>query len=60
MSVQDFMENGLVKLDNNIQERVKKASLNGNALRYVCVIEGSRFSLHSLQLFILSWKNSLQ
>ncbi|GLU11768.1 hypothetical protein SLE2022_284900 [Rubroshorea leprosula] len=42
MSVQDFMENGLIKLDNNIQERVKKASLNGNVLRYVCVIDGSR------------------
>ncbi|TYH80913.1 hypothetical protein ES332_D03G165100v1 [Gossypium tomentosum] len=42
MSVEDFLNGGVVKLDNNIEERVKKASLNGNVLRYVCVIEGAR------------------
>ncbi|KAF3962288.1 hypothetical protein ACB098_08G087100 [Castanea mollissima] len=42
MSVEDFLDNGLLLLDKDIQERVKKASLNGNVLRYVCVIEGSR------------------
>ncbi|OMO67526.1 Homoserine dehydrogenase, catalytic [Corchorus capsularis] len=42
MSVEDFLNSGLVKLDNNIEERVRKASLNGNVLRYVCVIEGTR------------------
>ncbi|KAK9999157.1 hypothetical protein SO802_018760 [Lithocarpus litseifolius] len=42
MSVEDFLDNGLLLLDKDIQERVNKASLNGNVLRYVCVIEGSR------------------
>ncbi|XP_021279315.1 uncharacterized protein LOC110412967 isoform X2 [Herrania umbratica] len=42
MSVEDFLNGGLVKLDNNIEERVRNASLNGNVLRYVCVIEGTR------------------
>ncbi|KAM4083844.1 hypothetical protein ACB094_08G087200 [Castanea mollissima] len=42
MSVEDFLDNGLLLLDKDIQGRVKKASLNGNVLRYVCVIEGSR------------------
>ncbi|XAR52274.1 Homoserine dehydrogenase [Bertholletia excelsa] len=42
ISVQDFLENGLSVLDSAIQKRVEKASLNGNVLRYVCVIEHSR------------------
>ncbi|KAK7829819.1 homoserine dehydrogenase [Quercus suber] len=42
MSVEDFLDDGLLLLDKDIQERVNKASLNGNVLRYVCVIEGSR------------------
>ncbi|KAH9773656.1 homoserine dehydrogenase [Citrus sinensis] len=42
MSVEDFLSTGLPLLDNDIGERVRKASLNGNVLRYVCVIEGSR------------------
>ncbi|KAG2674054.1 hypothetical protein I3760_13G118400 [Carya illinoinensis] len=42
MSVEDFLDSGLLLLDKDIQERVTKASLNGNVLRYVCVIEGSR------------------
>lgn len=47
MSVEDFLDSGLLLLDKDIQERVTKASLNGNVLRYVCVIEGSRyFSMH--------------
>lgn len=43
MSVGDFMSNGLPLLDRDIQERVQKASLRGNVLRYVCVLEGSRY-----------------
>ncbi|KAF5447269.1 hypothetical protein F2P56_032836 [Juglans regia] len=42
MSAEDFLDSGLLLLDKDIQERVTKASLNGNVLRYVCVIEGSR------------------
>ncbi|KAJ8646510.1 hypothetical protein MRB53_008258 [Persea americana] len=42
MSVEDFLNNGLPSLDNGIEERVKVASSNGNVLRYVCMIEGSR------------------
>ncbi|XP_059659755.1 uncharacterized protein LOC132306391 isoform X2 [Cornus florida] len=40
--VEDFLLNGLPLLDKGIQERVQKASSNGNVLRYVCVIEESR------------------
>lgn len=42
MPVEDFLVNGLPLLDKDIQERVKNASLKGNVLRYVCVIEDSR------------------
>ncbi|CAM8960639.1 unnamed protein product [Rhodiola kirilowii] len=42
MSVEDFLTTGVSSLDKNIKERVEKASRNGNVLRYVCVIEGSR------------------
>jgi homoserine dehydrogenase len=42
MSVEDFLDCGVLLLDEDIQERVNKASLNGHVLRYVCVIEGSR------------------
>ncbi|XP_010420951.1 PREDICTED: uncharacterized protein LOC104706454 [Camelina sativa] len=41
ISVDDFLHNGIVKLDQSIEERVKRASSNGCVLRYVCVIEGS-------------------
>ncbi|EEF40732.1 bifunctional aspartokinase/homoserine dehydrogenase [Ricinus communis] len=42
MSVEEFLDGGVMLLDNDIQERVKRASLKGNVLRYVCVIEDSR------------------
>ncbi|KAM7256767.1 hypothetical protein ACFE04_012508 [Oxalis oulophora] len=42
MSLEEFLHSGLLSLDKTIEERVKKASKNGNVLRYVCVIEGSR------------------
>lgn len=42
MSTEDFFSNGLSSLDKDILERVKVASSNGNVLRYVCTIEGSR------------------
>ncbi|KAI3692047.1 hypothetical protein L6452_31856 [Arctium lappa] len=42
MPLEDFLVNGLPLLDNDIKERIKKASSNGNVLRYVCVIENSR------------------
>ena len=38
MPTTDFLESGLAKLDETIEERVKAASLRGNVLRYVCVI----------------------
>ncbi|KAL0735376.1 hypothetical protein Bca4012_011586 [Brassica carinata] len=41
MTVDDFLQNGIGKLDQSIEERVKRASSNGCVLRYVCVIEGS-------------------
>ncbi|KAJ0084969.1 hypothetical protein Patl1_30131 [Pistacia atlantica] len=42
ISVKDFLSTGLPLLDKDIGERVRKASLYGNVLRYVCMIEGSR------------------
>ncbi|KAK2442769.1 Glyceraldehyde-3-phosphate dehydrogenase family protein [Trifolium repens] len=42
MTVEDFLDRGLLLLDKDIQERVEKAASNGNVLRYVCVIEGQR------------------
>ncbi|XP_010535764.1 PREDICTED: homoserine dehydrogenase [Tarenaya hassleriana] len=41
LSVDDFLADGIAKLDKNIEERVKRASTKGCVLRYVCVIEGS-------------------
>nr|VDD18617.1 unnamed protein product [Brassica rapa] len=41
MTVDDFLQNGIAKLDQNIEERVQRASSNGCVLRYVCMIEGS-------------------
>ncbi|GMN46995.1 hypothetical protein TIFTF001_016173 [Ficus carica] len=35
MSVEEFLENGVLLLDKDIQERVHKASLKGNVLRYL-------------------------
>jgi hypothetical protein len=43
MTVEDFLDRGLLLLDKDIQERVEKAASNGNVLRYVCVIEGQRY-----------------
>jgi len=43
MSAEDFMSSGLQSLDIDIRERVKGASLKGNVLRYVCMIQGSRY-----------------
>ena len=48
MSVEDIL-NG--EFDNNIEERVRKASLNGNVLRYACQIEGTRYSNIHVTLF---------
>ncbi|KAI3409515.1 Homoserine dehydrogenase (HDH) [Psidium guajava] len=42
MSVDEFVSKGLPLLDKSICERVAKASVSGNVLRYVCVIEGTR------------------
>ncbi|XP_058196259.1 uncharacterized protein LOC131312491 isoform X2 [Rhododendron vialii] len=42
MSIASFLENGLPLLDKGIQERVEKASSNGNVLRYVCLIDDLR------------------
>ncbi|KAL1832159.1 hypothetical protein DCAR_0102173 [Daucus carota subsp. sativus] len=42
MPVNDFMKNGLPLLDKDIEDKIKRASSNGNALRYVCMIEDSR------------------
>ncbi|CAJ1965090.1 unnamed protein product [Sphenostylis stenocarpa] len=51
MTVEDFLNRGLLLLDKDIETRVQKAASNGNVLRYVCVIEGSRhFFLSSLHI----------
>lgn len=41
MPVDDFLDSGVLLLDNDIQERVSKASSRGNVLRYACVVECS-------------------
>lgn len=47
MSTEDFLRIGLPSLDRDVQERVSAASSRGKVLRYVCVIEGSRYTSHS-------------
>ncbi|CAH9115436.1 unnamed protein product [Cuscuta epithymum] len=41
MPLDQFLNNGLPQLDKGIQERIEKASSNGNVLRYVCLIDAS-------------------
>ncbi|XP_038879521.1 homoserine dehydrogenase isoform X2 [Benincasa hispida] len=41
MPIDDFLNSGVLSLDNDIQERVTKASSRGNVLRYACVVECS-------------------
>ncbi|XP_039145834.1 bifunctional aspartokinase/homoserine dehydrogenase 1 [Dioscorea cayenensis subsp. rotundata] len=42
MSTEEFLNRGLQSLDSYMADKVRGASLKGNVLRYVCVIEGSR------------------
>ncbi|XP_068659982.1 uncharacterized protein [Aristolochia californica] len=42
MTIEEFMDKGLPLIDKDIAERVQKSSSEGNVLRYVCTIEGSR------------------
>lgn len=56
MTVEVFLGRGLLLLDNDIQDRVEKAASNGNVLRYVCVIEGSRYLLFP-PIFLCSIKH---
>jgi len=44
VSTKDFLESGLVQLDNSMEEKVKAASLRGNVLRYVCEIESTGYA----------------
>ena len=41
MSIDDFLNKGVLSLDNDIKERVTKASSKGNVLRYACTVEFS-------------------
>ncbi|KAK9154534.1 hypothetical protein Sjap_002014 [Stephania japonica] len=41
MSLEDFLGSGLPLLDEDVEERIKAASLRGNVLRYVCIITDS-------------------
>ncbi|CAN0858122.1 Bifunctional aspartokinase/homoserine dehydrogenase [Linum grandiflorum] len=45
MSVEEFLSKGIVLLDSNVEERVRKASMHDKVLRYVCVIEDSRYHI---------------
>ncbi|KAL2510958.1 Glyceraldehyde-3-phosphate dehydrogenase-like family protein [Abeliophyllum distichum] len=45
MPVEDFLVNGLPLLDKDIKNRIDKASSSGNVLRYVCLIEDSRYEV---------------
>ncbi|KAG6590252.1 hypothetical protein SDJN03_15675, partial [Cucurbita argyrosperma subsp. sororia] len=41
MPIDDFLNKGVLSLDNDIKERVAKASSKGNVLRYACTVEFS-------------------
>lgn len=56
MSVEDFLGGRIALLDKDIHGRVGKASLNGNVLRYVFVIEGSRYSSHYFETRSKCWR----
>ncbi|KAF6143524.1 hypothetical protein GIB67_029693 [Kingdonia uniflora] len=45
MSLDDFMASGLPSLGKDIKEKTKVASINGNVMRYVCLIEGSSYQV---------------
>ncbi|KAL2535985.1 Glyceraldehyde-3-phosphate dehydrogenase-like family protein [Forsythia ovata] len=45
MPVEEFLVNGLPLLDKDIKNRIDKASSSGNVLRYVCLIENSRYEV---------------
>lgn len=49
MTAEVFLGSAISQLDKSIEERVTAASSKGNVLRYVCVIEKSRY------LFIIIW-----
>ncbi|KAL4203194.1 hypothetical protein AMTRI_Chr01g102770 [Amborella trichopoda] len=50
MSTQDFLDNGLEMLDDELKKKVNVASSTGNVLRYVCVIEGSSCQVGLLEV----------
>lgn len=43
MSIDDFINHGLPLLDGEVGEKVEVAASKGHVLRYVCMIEGSRY-----------------
>ncbi|KAK8964644.1 hypothetical protein KSP40_PGU018166 [Platanthera guangdongensis] len=43
MPMDEFMSHGLPLLDRDVGERIEVAASKGNVLRYVCVVEGSRY-----------------
>ena len=43
LSTEEFLSDGLSLMDAQVAERVKAASLKGNVLRFVCLIENSRY-----------------
>lgn len=49
MSLEDFLKNGLPMLDDDIEERIKKASSNKNVLRYVCIIDTKDISVSLME-----------
>ncbi|XP_028758033.1 uncharacterized protein LOC114717116 isoform X2 [Neltuma alba] len=50
MSIEDFMDHGISRVDGYMQERVMKAAANEKVLRYVCVIEGPRCEVGILEI----------
>ncbi|KAI9082204.1 hypothetical protein K1719_035695 [Acacia pycnantha] len=50
MSVEDFLDHGISRVDGYMQERVMKAASNEKVLRYVCVIEGPRCEVGILEI----------
>lgn len=52
MSTEEFLNRGLQSLDSYMADKVRGASLKGNVLRYVCVIEGSRYLVIDLSIHL--------
>eukprot|EP00252_Welwitschia_mirabilis_P008927 TRINITY_DN21193_c0_g1_i2.p1 TRINITY_DN21193_c0_g1~~TRINITY_DN21193_c0_g1_i2.p1 ORF type:complete len:380 (+),score=69.89 TRINITY_DN21193_c0_g1_i2:305-1444(+) len=50
MSVEDFLMNGLPRLDKVMEEKIRNAGSKGNVVRYVCKVENSSCKVGLLEV----------